>query len=214
MDRRTWAKRVLACAAGGLSAWTGGCASVPPLDNPLTVRAGDIENPILVAPGQPGPEEAARLYAEVYGRVLDALDDYFPIKASSRHPGVIETEPQTAPGFEQFWRPGSPAGRERLLATLQSIRHYAVARIEPGEQGGFRVHVEVYKEIEDLPRPILTGSTNPVFQNAPTVDRSAQVIVSPQSSQTQWIPAGPAPHRDYAFEQAILRKIRRAGALK
>lgn len=210
MDRRTWAMRVMLAAVAGAA----GCASVPPLDNPLTVRPGDIENPVLVAPGQPGPEEAARLYSEVYGRVLDALDDYFPLKPSSRHPGVIETEPTVAPGYEQLWKPGSPAGRERWLATLQSIRHHAVARIEPGENGGFRVYVEVFKEIEDLPRPVLAASTSPIFQVTPTVDRSSQVIVGPRSSQAQWIPAGPAPHRDYAFEQAILRKIRRAGALK
>ncbi len=210
MDRRTWAKRVLVSAVAGAA----GCASVPPLDNPITIRPGDIENPILIAPGQPGPEEAARLYSEVYGRVLDALDDYFPIKAASRHPGIIETEPQVAAGFEQLWKPGTPDNRQRLLATFQSIRHYAVARIEPGDRGGFRVYVEVYKELENLSRPTLAASTSPIFRDSPTVDRSAQVIVGPRSVQTQWIPAGPAPHRDYAFEQAILRKIRKAGGLK
>lgn len=211
MDRRTWVKRVLASAAvGGVA----GCASVPPLDNPLTLRAGDIENPILIAPGQPGPEEAARLYAEVYDRVLDALDDYFPIKPASRHSGIIETEPQVAAGYEQFWKPGTPDRRERLLATFQSVRHRAVARIEPGERGGFRVSIEVYKELEDLSRPTLAASTTPIFRDSPTVDRSAQVIAGPRSVQANWIPAGPAPHRDYAFEQAILRKIRKAGGLK
>jgi hypothetical protein len=127
---------------------------------------------------------------------------------------VIETEPQIAPGFEQFWKPGTTDSRERLLATFQTIRHYAVARIEPGERGGFRVYVEVFKELENLPRPSLAAATSPIFRDSPTVDRSAQVIVGPQSSQTQWIPAGPAPHRDYAFEQAILRKIRKSGGLK
>jgi len=211
MDRRTWAKRVLACATATV---TGGCASVPPLDNPITIRPGDIENPILIAPCQPGPEEAARLYADVYDRVLDVLDDYFPLKPASRHAGVIETEPQVAPGYEQLWKPGSPDARERLLATFQSIRHRAVARIEPGERGGFRVYVEVYKELELLPRPALAAATSPIFNAEPSVDRSAQVIVTPRSAETNWIPAGPAPHRDYAFEQAILRKIRKAGGLK
>jgi hypothetical protein len=214
MDRRAWIKRVVVCAAGSASSWLVGCASSPPLDNPIKVRAGDIENPILVAPGQPSASDAARLYTEVYDRVLDALDDYFPIKPSSRHSGVIETEPQVAAGFEQFWKPGTPDNRQRLLATFQSIRHTAVARIEPGEQGGFRVYIEVFKELEDLSRPILQASTNPIFRDSPTVDRSAQVITGPRATEAQWIPAGPAPHRDYEFEQAILWKIRKAGGLK
>ena len=180
-----------------------GCASVPPLDNPVLVRPdiADAENPILVAPGVPTPDG----YAEVQERVLNALDDYFDIKAGSRLSGVVETYPRTAPGYEQPWKPGSPDPHERWLATLQSVRHYAIVRIQAGERGGFRVYVEVYKEVEDVGRPTAAITANAAFQEAATVDRRIETaaVLSPEGRG--WIPAG----RDPAFEQVILRKIRR-----
>src|SRR5687767_7138400 len=125
-----------------------GCAAVPPVENPALVQPGadDVENPVLVAPGLPTPAG----YAEVYERVLDAVDDYFEFKPGSRYAGQVETLPRVAPGLEQPWKPGSPDRRERLLATLQTIRHYAIVRVWAGERGGYRVYVEVYKELEDL----------------------------------------------------------------
>jgi hypothetical protein len=163
-----------------------------------------------VSSDQPTPEG----YAEVYERALDALDDYFNIVPSSRYSGVIQTYPRVAPGYEQPWKPSTLSSRERWLATFQSIRHTATVRILAGERGGFRVNVEVYKELEDLPRPILAASTAAVFRDAASVNRQAEVIGGPTSVEPQWIPAGPYPHRDYAFEQAILRKIERPAALK
>ncbi len=205
MNWGTRAKQAVAVTALGGA----GCASTPPLDNPALIQSGPdtAENPVLLAPGQPTPEG----YEEVYNRVLDALDDYFPIKPASRYSGVIETMPRIAPGYEQPWRTTTPDARQRLLATFQTMRHYAIARIWAGERGGYRVSIEVYKELEDLPSPSVASSSTPVFRDAPTVDRRAELITSPRSAERQWIPAGPAPHRDFAFEQVILRKIQAAG---
>jgi hypothetical protein len=181
----------------------GGCTSIPPLDNPTLVRPSDceIENPIVVSPGLPTPEG----YRDIYERTLDALDDYFVIKAGSRYSGQIETLPKVAPGFEQPWRCGSPDGRERLLATLQTVRHYAVVQIWAGERGGYRVYVEVRKELEDAGQPSGTRSGVAIFQEAPTVERRVEVI-EPEAREKGWIPAG----RDTAFEQVILRKIQQS----
>jgi hypothetical protein len=189
-----------------------GCASVPPLDNPLQVRPGDAdeENPVLLAPGLPTPEG----YAEVYDRVLDAVDDYFDIKPASRYSGVIETYPRVAPGYEQFWKPSTHDVHERLKATLQSMRHYARIRIVAGDRGGYRVFVEVFKELEIVPTPLGSNSPRALLQDSSGVDRRAEVIVGPRSAEPQWIPAGPAPHRDYNFEQVILKKIQRSQALR
>ncbi|OWK43878.1 hypothetical protein FRUB_03477 [Fimbriiglobus ruber] len=189
------------CAAAvGLFA---GCAAIPPLENPVLVRPdADVENPILVAPGAPTPAG----YAEVVERTLDALDDYFDIKPGSRLSGIIETLPRTAPGFEQFWKPGTPDNRERLWATFQSIRHYAIVRIEAGERGGFRVYVEVYKELEDLPRPAAAATGGAIFREEATVDRRVEAATPVAVPERNWIPKG----RDPAFEQVILRKIQRA----
>jgi len=205
MDWRMGARRAVALSVLG----TAGCASMPPLDNPALIQSGPnaTENPVLLAPGQPTPEG----YEEIYNRVLDALDDYFEIKPASRYSGVIETYPRLAPGYEQPWKITTPDARQRLLATFQTMRHYAVVRIWAGERGGYRVSIEVYKELENLPSPLLATSSTPIFRDSATVDRRSEVIASPRSAQTEWIPAGPAPHRDFAFEQVILRKVQAAG---
>ncbi len=191
---------------GGCLAVLGGagCVSVPPQENPSLVRPADpiCENPIVIQPGVPTPDG----YREVYERVLDALDDYFVIKPASRYDGQIETLPRIAPGFEQPWKPGSPDNHERLLATFQTIRHYAIVQIRAGERGGYRVFVEVHKELEDLSQPQAIRSGLAVFRETPTVDRQVDVEAAIAVSKG-WIPVG----RDPAMEQAILRKIQRSG---
>jgi hypothetical protein len=181
----------------------GGCSSIPPLDNPTLVRPSDceVENPVVVAPGLPTPEG----YRDVYDRVLEVLNDYFVIKPGSRYSGQIETLPRIAPGYEQFWRPGSPDPRERLLATLQTVRHYAIVQIWAGERGGYRVYVEVYKEVEDNSNPVGARSGVAIFQEAPSVDRRVEVV-APEARDEKWIPAG----REPAFEQVLLRKIQQS----
>lgn len=193
-----WAVRTGCVFTVGLS----GCAAVPPTENPALVRPStgtEIENPILVAPGLPTPEG----YRDVYERVLDALDDYFEVKPGSRYSGQIETLPRTAPGVEQPWKPGSPSSRERWLATFQSMRHYAVVHIWAGERGGYRVNVEVYKELEDLERPAQANRGAAIFREMSTVDRRVEVVGATAPANRRWIPMG----RDSAFEQVILEKI-------
>jgi hypothetical protein len=196
------AKGIIAVGTLGFA----GCATTPPLDNPYTVQPAELTtgNPINLAPGQPTPDG----YAEVYDRVLDALDDYFVIKPGDRYSGVIETYPRVAPGLEQPWKPSTPDMRERTLATLQSMRQYAVVRIWAGEQGGYKVYVEVYKELEDAPGPVGSRS-GPAFRDSATVDRRGDLasVTGTKALGQTWLPAGPAPHRDFAFEQVILKKI-------
>lgn len=180
-----------------------GCASVPPVENPLLVRPhvnlGDAENPQLVVPGQPTPEG----YAQIYERVLDAVDDSFDIIPGSRFAGMIQTKPRIAAGYEQPWKYGSPDARERLLATLQTLRHYAIVRIYPGERGGYRISVEVYKELEDIPNPTNAIRGGASFRETATVDRRIDTTGPFAPTSRQWIPVG----RDPAYEQKLLRKI-------
>lgn len=179
--------------------WTG-CASVPPLENPVLVRPDEgVENPVLVSPGLPTPGG----YAAVWEKVLDAVDDYFELNPGTRYGGQVETLPRVAPGYEQPWKPGSPDARERLLATFQSIRHYARIEVQPGEHGGYRVYVEVYKQLEDVPRPSQALVGGAAFREAPTVDRRLEVATVTSAPGRGWIDAG----RDPAFEQVLLRKI-------
>lgn len=176
-----------------------GCAAVPPLDNPLVVRPVE-ENPAIVVPVTPD----ANSYAQVWEHVIDVLDDTFELKSPSRYAGYIETQPRIAPGFEQPWKPGSPDKRERLIATAQTVRNTAKVWISAGDRGGYRVYVEVWRELLDQERPDRAIGGAAVFQEAPTVDRRFDVVGVESSAERNWIPAG----RDYAFEQKILARIR------
>ncbi len=192
-------------ASWGALAWlliaNVGCVSGPGVDNPVVLKPNivDVENPVLIRPGDPSP----MAYAEVFEKVLAVLDDYFEIAYANRYDGRIETHPRIAPGFVQFWKPSTPDRRERLLAMLQSMRHRCVVQITAAEIGGFRVQVTVYRELQDLPRPMRAMAGAASFREAQTVDRQFQ-IVDPATTSGGWIPKG----RDHAFEEAIIQKLR------
>ena len=179
-----------------------GCASTPPLDNPVLVRPGPdaVENPVLVSPGVPTPEA----YREVFEKTIDVLDDYFDLLPPDPYDGRIVTKPRIAPGYEQFWKTGNPDPRGRLLATFQTIRQTAMAEIRAGERGGYLVYVVVERELEDIPRPTQARIGNAVFQDMPTVDRQLDVVAGETSADRAWFKVG----RDYALEQVILERIR------
>jgi hypothetical protein len=189
-----------------LRAWTGavlllagGCATGPLLDNPLPLRpdAGPrVENPVYIPLGPPA-------YNTVYEKTLDILVKYFPIKYENRYGGYIETHPRIEPGFERYLVAGSPGLRERLLATLQSIRHFAIVRIQVADDGGFWVDVKVYRELEDVPRPDHATAGAAVFRNDVSVERQFEVL-EPSSGESNWIPIG----EDVPLEQEILRQLK------
>jgi hypothetical protein len=186
--------------------WAGltGCATTPPIDNPALVRnaAECIENPILVSPGTP----TGTSYRDVFEKCIDVVNDYFEVLSANPYEGRIVTRPRIAPGYEQFWRGGNPDVRGRLMATFQTIRQTAVIELRTGERGGYFVYVMVQKEQEDLPRPSRQTVGGSVFQEAPTVDRQLDVVGAPSlaPSGVSWFPIG----RDYALEQALLKRIR------
>lgn len=198
--------------AAGLVAVAGGCASVPPLDNPLLVRSrvADVAGPTDTPTGRPG----CASFDDVYERLLDAIDDEFEIIPGSRYSREIRTYPRIAPGFEQPWKPGSPDATERWTATFQSVRHFAIARIAEAD-GGYRVTVEVYKEVETVGVPMFPLGGPAAFRAAPVADRTFDTPISPAATaERNWTPAGPFPHRDFAFEQKILKKVLRPGGIK
>lgn len=198
MAARRTVPHLLVLAACALGA--GGCATAPPLDNPVLVRRGEVENPVLVSPGQPTPAS----YDEVFNKVIEVLDDYFVLQTPNPYEGKITTQPRVAPGYEQFWKAGNPDSRQRLLATFQSVRQTATAEIRAGERGGYLVYIVVEKELEDLPRPAQVTIGNAVFQDRPTVDRQLEVVTPESTVDRGWYKIG----RDFAFEQELLRRIR------
>jgi len=187
-----------------LSILAAGCATGPLHENPTLLRPdftdNNGENPILVAPGDPGPSA----YADVFERVLTVLGDNFRILYMNRYDGTIITHPVTAAGIIQFWKPGSPEVSERLLATAQSYRYRAEVRIEAAQQGGYLVHVVVYKELADIPVPLGPSQNIGAFRGYSTVERQFEVV-TPESPTRAWIPKG----REIGLEQAILNEIRK-----
>jgi hypothetical protein len=179
----------------------GGCASGPFLDNPGVFLPGQsgppVENPVYVPLGPPS-------YGQVFEKAIDIISQYFEIAEYNRYDGRIETFPRIAPGLEQPWKPGSPDFDQRLYATLQTVRHRAVLLIRPAENGGFFIEVTVFKELEDLARPIRATAGAAIFRTEGTVERQYEVI-DPTRYESSWIPIG----RDTQLEQVILQRIKK-----
>jgi hypothetical protein len=193
--RRTW----VTALTGAWLVLAAGCARGPLLDNPGVMLPDpniDVENPMYVPLGPPS-------YNAVFERVIDVISNYFEIADYNRYDGRIETFPRIAPGLEQPWKPGSPDFEQRLYATLQTVRHRATVLIQPAENGGFFIQVTVFKELEDLARPIRSTAGAAIFRSDPTVERQNEVIDLTRF-EPNWIPIG----RDIKLEQVILQRLK------
>jgi hypothetical protein len=194
--------RRLLCSAWAATATLllGGCMTGPLHENPLVFRA-DVpvsDNPVFLPLG-PNP----RVYGTLFEKVMDVITDYnFEIAYSNRYDGRIESFPVTAPGVGQPWKPGSPDLYQRFLATFQSIRHRAVVMIQPAQDGGYFIEVQVLKELEDLARPARATAASVVFRSDATVERQYEVVEAAVFEPT-WIPIG----RDALIEQILLERI-------
>ncbi len=181
-------------------AWASGCVTPPPT-MPTTILSPEpqvaIENPLWLPSGP-------NAYGAVFEKIEDIMTEYFDIRYSNRYDGRIDTYPRMAPGFERPWQPGSPDFYGRLHATLQSIRHRGEVQIETAKDGGFFVKVVIYKELEDLPRPVQATSGAAAFRTDITVERQFEVI-EPFIFETTWIPMG----RDTKIEQVILERLKK-----
>jgi hypothetical protein len=194
MRRLAWA----ACVA--VAAAVAGCRTGPLLDNPMLQQpdpAVTVENPVYVPLGPPA-------YGALFEKVIDIVDDYFEIAEENRYAGRIVTFPRIAPGLERFFMPGSPDCEQRLLASFQTIRHFAVVLVQVAEDGGFFIDVKVYKELEDLPRPVRATAGAAAFRSDNTVERVTEVI-DDTVTESNWIPIG----QDHRLEQVILQRIKK-----
>ena len=193
-------RRLIALCAGAAGLLAVGCGLSGPLfDNPILVRpaaAGPMSNPTLIELGTTG-----EAYRKIIEKTIDVLTDYrWPIAEINPYAGLIRTHPTIAPGYEQWFKPGSPDSNKRLLATLQSIRQYAVVKIDVARDGGYWVDVKVFVELEDVDRPIRATAGAAAFRSDDqTVDHQFEVI-DPVPISSGWIPLG----EDEALEQEIL----------
>lgn len=181
-----------------------GCASGPALEAPGLVPGETLveveQNPVFIPLG-PQPEA----YAKVFENVLQVLiQNQFEILESNRYDGRIEIVPRVSPGLGLFFRPGSPAFRDRLLSTLQTYRHRISVVIQPADNGGYFVEVIARKELQDLPRPIKQTAGAAIFRNDLNVERQYEVI-DPNVFEPAWIFKG----RDVPLEQKLIEELKK-----
>jgi hypothetical protein len=148
----------------------------------------------------------------VWERVVDVVDDYFRIEHEERvrvvgdllTEGRMDTYPRTASTIFEPWNRDSVTPYERWEATLQSMRRQATVFVMPA-QGGFVVDVQVFKFLEDVPRPesgSISQANAQTLRNDDALVRLANPIGGKEPT-TGWIRLG----RDLALEQVILAQI-------
>lgn len=182
----------LAIGQVGCSLASGGSSRVTRLFAPRPVA----ENPLLI----PTTDQEA-----VWNKTVAVVDKYFDIASENRLARTIVTQPKIGATLLEPWSGDSVGFHERLESSLQTIRRFAIIKIEPAAAGGFLVKVEVRKELEDLVKPDRQAAGRAVFNNDFPVNRNRE-IVGPVPAPTGWIPRG----RDPVLEQAILARIRDA----
>jgi len=175
------------CASGWIptSKVTRIFAAEPVAENPLLVPIDDFE--------------------AVWNKTVAEVGTYFDIASENRLSRTIVTEPKMSATVLEPWLADTTTIRDRVEATLQTIRRFAVIKIEPAPNGGHLVRVEVHKELEDMVKPDRQAMGRAVFNNEFPVNR-AREAVGPVPVAVGWIPRG----RDANLEQAILSGIRAA----
>lgn len=178
----------------GLVWWTG-CAGVS------TFRSGGIvpiraANPMLISTSN---EDL------LWERMVETLEDFqFPILKENRLSRVIETDYKVGASLFEPWHGDSVGLADRMESTLQSVRRRVIVTMVPSEQQpGYLIHVEAYKEFEDLPGLAANSPGGATFLESRPLDRDLEQIQG-QSANSGWMSAG----RDYKLEQAMMGQLR------
>jgi len=157
----------------------------PVAENPLAVPSTDFDT--------------------VWNKTVAVVNKYFDIASENRLSRTIVTQPKIGATLLEPWSPDSVSFTDRFESTLQTMRRFAIIKIEPAASGGYLVKVEVRKELEDLIKPDRMAAGRAVFNNDFPVNRSREII-GPVPTPIGWIPRG----RDPNLEQAILAGLRDA----
>ena len=185
-----------ACAAGpsgcasGPSTWalpnfTQVFAPAPPIPNPLPVPAGDFD--------------------AVWDKTVAQVNKHFPMASENRLARTIRTDSALTGTLIEPWTRDAVTFHDRVEATLQTIRKFAVVHIDPAPAGGYLIKVEVFKELEDMAKPASQPAGRAAYYNDFPVNRT-RTIVGTIPTPVGWIPVG----RDPNMEQWILAEIRDA----
>ena len=140
----------------------------------------------------------------VWNKTVAEVNKHFPIASENRLARTIRTDDLMTGTLIEPWTPDAVTFRDRLEATLQTIRKFAVVHIDPAPTGGYLVKVEVYKELEDMTKPASQPAGRAAFYNDFPVNRTRDVV-STIPTPLGWITMG----RDTNLEQTILAEIQR-----
>lgn len=189
-----------------------GCCTAPDYMMPPECPPGMVAQPttIVTPPAAPcaNPAFVPVVDHEVmWEQTVDVVDDYFridheePVRALGNEAieGVLTTVPEVSPTILEPWRRDAGDYQERVEDTLQTMRRHAVVRVIPQPTGGHLVDVQVYKELENLPKPQDARAGTATL----SYDTSFTRIENPIGDQPVsdlWISRG----RDVALEQRIL----------
>jgi hypothetical protein len=160
-------------------------APEPVAENPLRVPVDDFET--------------------VWNRTVAEVGGYFEVADENRLSRKITTDPKMSATILEPWLADTQTLGDRVEATLQTVRRFAIVQVDPAPGGGFLVKVEVHKELEDMAKPDRQAMGRAVFNNDFPVNRTRETL-GPVPVANGWIPRG----RDAALEQAILSGIRDA----
>ncbi|AMV37463.1 hypothetical protein [Planctomyces sp. SH-PL62] len=196
--------RIIASGAGVLGAVVltlaqAGCASGwIPTSRVTRVFAPEpvAENPLLVPVDD---------FEAVWNKTVAELGGYFDVASENRLSRTIVTEPKMSATVLEPWLADTTTIQDRVEATLQTIRRFAIVKVDPAPNGGFLVKVEVHKELEDMVKPDRQMMGRAVFNNEFPVNRIRETV-GPVPVAVGWIARG----RDANLEQAILSGIRSA----
>ncbi len=186
-----------------LSVVLGGCQADGRQTATLPAGVVTLDNPVHVPLAN---------HQFVWDTTVNVVERYFVIRredavrlvGSVLTEGRIDAGPQRVPTIFEPWHEDAAGSSDRIEATLQSLRHRAVVRVTPS-RGGFDVHVAVFKELEDVPRPEHATAGAATFRYDGSLRREAEPVGS-QPTDEGWIAAG----RDTGLEQVILARLQRA----
>jgi len=145
----------------------------------------------------------------VFNALVDVVDDHFRIEREERvrlidntlTVGEIRTWPEASSTLAEPWLSDTVTFYDKLESTFQSYRRKANVLISPVE-GGFNVQVTVFKELEDVPKPLFATAGSGVLRNE-TSQRHVKMPVGQQPTVTGWIPQG----RDPNLEQKMINQL-------
>jgi len=168
----------------------------------LSALTGCMSAPIVTENPTPLPEPQGG-YEQVWNTTVRVVNRYFDIASENRYGGAIETLPQTGGTLLEPWRRDAVGCYEKLEGTFQTIRRRCFVQVQPSPAGGYLVGVEVYKELENLDKPVYTnfGGGTLIHSILPLQEQVLDTEVPPGAG---WI----AMCRDAKLEARIIADLK------